>query len=98
MTSHEEHMRQAVRVAGMNAAYPFGTVLVDRETNQIVAEGVNRGQENPTWHGEIDAINRFAAAESEQSWSQLSLYTTAEPCPMCQSAILWAGISRVYYG
>ena len=26
-------------------------------TEQVVAEGLNRWQENPTWHGEIDAIN-----------------------------------------
>jgi tRNA(adenine34) deaminase len=28
----------------------------------------------------------------------LDLYTTAEPCAMCQSAVEWAGIPIVYYG
>jgi len=26
------------------------------------------------------------------------LYTTAEPCPVCQSAVEWAGIPWVVYG
>ena len=31
-------------------------------------------------------------------WGRLTLYTTAEPCPMCMAAILWAGIPRVVFG
>ncbi len=31
-------------------------------------------------------------------YSKLVLYTTAEPCPMCMTAILWSGISMVVFG
>jgi tRNA(Arg) A34 adenosine deaminase TadA len=31
-------------------------------------------------------------------WRHLTLYTSAEPCPMCGSAIVWTGISEIVYG
>ncbi len=63
-----------------------------------MAEGWNRSAQNPTWHGEIDAINQCAAKHPAIEWTKLILYTTAEPCPMCQSAVAWAGISMVVFG
>ncbi len=98
MELHLNYMRKAIAVALRNPAYPFGAILVDRDINEIVAEGVNRTHDNPTWHGEVDVINRYASAQDEPVWPRLDLYTTAEPCPMCQAAILWAGIPRVIYG
>jgi tRNA(Arg) A34 adenosine deaminase TadA len=32
------------------------------------------------------------------AWSALTLYTTAEPCPMCMGAILFAGAGCVVFG
>ncbi len=49
-------------------------------------------------HGEIVAINDCVERNNEVIWPELDLYTTTEPCPMCQSAIEWAGIKNVYYG
>ncbi len=96
--SHEDYMRRAIALAKKVPQLPFGAVIIRRETGEIVAEGFNRSSESPTFHGEIDAINRCAAAHSSIAWTELDLYTTAEPCPMCQSAIEWAGIATVYYG
>ena len=98
MDRHSHYMRKAIAVALGNRAAPFGAVLVDQDGDRIVAEGVNRTDLNPTWHGEIDVINRYSAVCAEPAWKRLELYTTAEPCPMCQAAILWAGIPRVIFG
>ena len=98
MDLHLNYMQRAIEVARGNSACPFGAILVDRNSGEIVAEGINRTHTNPTWHGELDAINRYATAHVNPIWSTLDLYTTAEPCPMCQAAILWAGIPRVIYG
>jgi tRNA(Arg) A34 adenosine deaminase TadA len=91
-------MRLAIASARTVPAHPFGAVIVRPATGECLAIGANRSDENPVLHGEIDAINRCAAAHPGIDWSDLALYTTAEPCPMCQSAIAWVGIPEVYYG
>lgn len=93
----EAYMRRAIRLAGNNPKYPFAAVLVD-EDKRVVGEGWNRSTHNPTWHGEMDAINKCAAAHPGIDWTRLTLYTTAEPCAMCQGAVAWAGIKRVVFG
>jgi len=93
----EAHMRRAIRLAGNNPKYPFAAVLIDEE-KRVVGEGWNRSAHNPTWHGEMDAINKCAAAHPGIDWTRLTLYTTAEPCAMCQGAVAWAGIKRVVFG
>ena len=92
------YMKRALAVARTNPECPFGALLVDRTADRIVAVGVNRTRESPIWHGEIDALHRCASLHPSPDWARLELYTTAEPCPMCQAAILWAGIPRVVYG
>ena len=93
----ESHMRRAIQLAANNPKNPFAAVLVDQD-KRIVAEGWNRSVNNPTWHGEMDAINKCAASHPQIDWTMLTLYTTAEPCAMCQGAVAWAGIKRVVFG
>lgn len=97
MDKHEKYMRLAIEVARLNPRAAFGTVLVDHECDQVVAQGINHVSTNPILHGEIDAIMRYSE-EGGNRWAQLSLYTTAEPCCMCQAAIIWCGIPHVVYG
>ena len=94
----EDYMRKAIEQALKVPAFPFGAVIVSRKTGEIVAEGFNKSSLCPTFHGEMVAFNHCAATHPSVDWSELDLYTTAEPCPMCQSAIEWAGIAIVYYG
>lgn len=41
---------------------------------------------------------RLTATEAEAAFADLSLYTNAESCPMCASAIRWAGFREYIYG
>jgi tRNA(adenine34) deaminase len=95
---HKRYMRQAIALAAYVPHLPFGSVIVDGDHDTILAEGWNKSDQNPTWHGEIDAINQLVQAQDAQARSKLVLYTTAEPCPMCQGAILWSGIGTVVFG
>jgi len=95
---HERFMRRAIALTAHCPRLPFGALIVRGETGEVVAEGWNRSAINPTWHGEIDAINRLAESGRGEGGSGLVLYTTAEPCPMCMAAILWSGIGTVVFG
>ncbi len=95
---HERFMLRAIELAANVPNFPFGAVIADRESGEVIAEGWNKSSVNPTWHGEIDAINRLAELRPKFDGSRLSLYSAAEPCPMCQTAILWSGIGTVVYG
>ena len=94
---HERYMAMAIELIAKDSG-PFGSVIVDRERDEVVCSGKVAYRENPIFHGEIVAINDCAKHRPRVEWSNLTLYTTAEPCPMCQSAVLWTGISQVVYG
>jgi len=91
-------MRRAIELGKQNLRLPFGAFIVDRLSDKIPAEGWNRTEMNPIWHGEIDVTNRQAEDHPTIDGTQLVLYTTAESCPMCQSAVVWTGIETVVFG
>ena len=94
----EAHMRRAIELAANTPTLPFGAVIVHRPTGEVLAEGWNRADDNPVLHGEIDALNALAELKTRPDGRDLVLYTTAEPCPMCMGAVLWAGVGRVVFG
>ena len=97
LTAHEAAMRLAITAAKTNPFYPFGAVIIAAADRAVLAQGVNNSKTNPTLHGEIVAINDYIARHGNRGWAGGLLYTTGEPCPMCMSAIVWAGIGGVVY-
>lgn len=98
LQSHEFYMDQCIQLAKRNPRAPFAAMIVDVATGEILAKGLNNSRSNPTLHGEIDAINNFSQLHPSRSFKDTILYTTAEACPMCMSAIVWARISLTVYG
>ena len=77
---------------------PFGAVIV-RE-GKIVGEGTNTvtAGNDPTAHGEVNAIRAACKSLGTFSLAGCELYTSCEPCPMCLAAAYWAHIRAIYYG
>ncbi len=97
-SEHVHGMRLAIEAALENPAKPFGAVIIERATGRLVARGVNATDRGVLLHGEVVALSALPLEWSQAGGAGLTLYTTAEPCVMCQAAILWAGIDEVVYG
>jgi tRNA(adenine34) deaminase len=95
---HERFMRMAITHARRNPRYPFGAVIARAANARLMASGVNDTKRNPILHGEIVAMNDYVLTHGNRDWGSMILYTTAEPCPMCMSAMIRARIGGVVFG
>jgi tRNA(adenine34) deaminase len=78
---------------------PSGCIIVGVD-GRVLSKSRNQVQitGDPTAHSELEAIRALTATHDVKNLSDLTLYTTMEPCPMCGWAIIEAGISRVVIG
>ncbi|MFJ5622764.1 nucleoside deaminase [Peribacillus loiseleuriae] len=96
----DKFMARAVELAVENVrdgGQPFGAVLV--KNNNIVAEGVNELHKtyDISGHAELLAIRRAQEQVQTNDLSGYTMYASGEPCPMCLSAMYFAGIEKVFY-
>lgn len=96
-----EYMQRAIELSAESASSgggPFGAVIT--RGGKIVGEGVNgvTRLNDPTAHAEVQAIRDACASLSTYSLAGCTVYSSCEPCPMCLSALYWAGVERIYFG
>ena len=85
--------------ARINGNHPFGAVLVDHHGELLLAaENSVITHKDVTAHAEINLVRAATRSFSAGQLANCSLYASAEPCPMCASAIVWANIRRVVFG
>jgi guanine deaminase len=95
-------LRRAIALAVENVTSgqggPFAAVVV--RDGKIVGEGANSvtSANDPTAHGEVNAIRAACRALGAFTLAGCELYTSCEPCPMCLAACYWARLDAIYYG
>lgn len=94
-------MEMAIRLSEENVdtgGGPFGAVIV--KDGEVIATGTNRVVPNsdPTAHAEVTAIRNACKKLGKFKLDGCTIYSSCEPCPMCLSALYWAGVERICYG
>jgi len=77
---------------------PVGAILL--KGHQVLAKDHNRCIElsDPTAHAEILVLRKGGEILRNYRLSGTVMYVTAEPCPMCVSAMVHGRISRLVFG
>ena len=87
--------RQALK----SGEFPVACVLVHR--NRVLVTGVRKGtaggNRNEIDHAEIVALRRLAEIKEQVEHSQITAFSTMEPCLMCYGALILAGIGSIVY-
>lgn len=100
--SDKKFMRLAIACAkrGILAGQaPFGACIADGKGKAAAcAHNLVWKDTDITAHAEVSAIRQACRKKRTIDLSGCAIYSTCEPCPMCFSAIHWAGIGRVVYG
>lgn len=100
---HKQFMQRAIDLSERASLIEksggvFGAVIV--KDGKIIGEGYNQVMKHndPTWHAEIQAIREACKKMGTTHLDGAVLYTSAECCPMCLCAAMWAHIDHIYYG
>ncbi len=85
------------RLAGARGAPAVGAIAVMNEA--MVARGSHRvGEANdPTAHAVIAALREAARKLGTPHLSDVTIFTTLEPCPMCVGALLECDVAALVY-
>jgi len=100
-TPEERFMQKAIDAAiqsAENGDYGHGAVIV--LNGEIISTGyetLKSANDPVNGHAEIDAIRKACQLLKQPYLQEAVMYCTAEPCPMCMSAIIWAKMSVVVH-
>ena len=99
---YEFFMNKALEQAAQTLAageFPVGCVLVYRD--HIIVSGFRQSsigdKRNELDHAEIVALRQLAEVGDRVDNRRVTAFSTLEPCLMCYSALILAGIGKIVY-
>lgn len=95
------YMSLALKLAGWAAKkdeVPVGALIVGPQGVISRAYNLRETLQTPLAHAEILALHRASRHLGRWRLSDLTLYSTLEPCVMCAGALVQSRISRLVYG
>src|SRR5690349_20057707 len=100
--THEQLVEAAMTLAAEAVARgdpPFGALLVSPH-GEVVAIASNRqvSCDDPTAHAEMELLRAAARAGHRPPLSSYTMAINAEPCSMCASALVKAGLGALVFG
>jgi tRNA(adenine34) deaminase len=95
---HEKYMRLAIAESAHTRNIPAAAVIVKPATGEVMARGINNSDYDPTRHSELACIGNYIERNGNREWDECVIYTIAEPCTMCQSALVFCGIAGTVFG
>ena len=102
----DERMRIVNRLAARNiqegTGGPFAALVVDRNTNEILAAGVNLVLHAQLAAAHAEVVTLGFAQSLLGEWNlgsdrETLLVVNAQPCVMCLGTLIWSGISALEY-
>jgi tRNA(Arg) A34 adenosine deaminase TadA len=95
---HEKYMRLAIAESVRTRKIPTAAVIVKPATGEVMARDINNSDYDPTMHSEFACLTNYIRRNGNREWEDCVLYSIAEPCTMCQSALVFAGIGGTVFG
>ena len=100
MCPEVSYMSEAIYEAEAAAAIgevPVGAVAVHEGTIIARAHNLVEGRQDATQHAEIIVLQETAKLLGRWRLSDVDIYVTLEPCPMCASALILSRVRSLYY-
>ncbi len=101
MNNDERFMAEAVEEAQKGfreGEVPIGAVAV--RNGEIVARGHNRrfATSDITAHAEMVCLRDLSSRDFDFNLSDITIYSTLEPCAMCLGAMIHYGVGNIVFG